>query len=150
MKDPYTLPDLGDAGTRHEVNVFVFRRGSQGVRYLLVQSAPRIESFWRPLVRTVGLDEDLFVASLNAVRFETGLDRSFDLRTPAVGVVRDLGDLRLIDWPVGMELHDPDVRVRSSGRLAAAWRSFDEALRTLGDPTHRQNLLQVHWSVAAA
>jgi len=144
-------PGFGEQGLRHEVQVFVFRVTRSGLQYLLLRPLPRQESVWRPVVETVELDEDLFEAALRGVRNQTGLDHAFDLVAPAPGLVNEIGDLQLVEWPLGYQVRDPHVRLPRRAHLAAmAWKAFDDALRTLPVDIHRQNLLQIHWRLVAA
>lgn len=143
--------DLGDQGVRHEVNVFVFRVANEGLEYLLLQPHPRPDTVWRPVVRQVDWNEDLFQAAVRGVRHQTGLDHAFDLVAPAPGLIHYQGDLQLVEWPLGFMLRDPEVPVRQRPQMAAvAWQGFDAALKVLGMETHRQNLLQLHWRLLAA
>lgn len=152
MRREFAPADLGDLGLRHEVNVFLFRLGPAGPEYLLLQSHPRREAVWRPVVRRVDLDEDLAAAALRAVRAETGLDSPFHLLFPGAGVLSTVGDLQLVEWPLGLRVRAVDAaRLRPRPSLAAAvWQDFQAALRSLEDPAHRQNLLQVHLGLLAA
>lgn len=151
MNPPFRPADLGDLGIRHEVNVFVFRVTASGLEYLLLRTRPRQEAMWRPVVRRVDLDEDLFRAAVRGVQHETGLDHAFDLLAPAPGLIHYQGDLQLVEWPLGFRVRNPEVHLRRRQRLAAvAWQGFDAALKALGMPTHRQNLLQLHWRLSAA
>jgi len=143
--------DLGDAGVRHEVNVFVFRARRGQLEYLLVRPGPQPDSLWRPVVRAIGLDEDLQRAAIAGVRQETGLHAAFDLLCPAPGLGEDVGDLQLIEWPVGYRLRR-DAATRALPRLCETqwrWAGFDQAIQHLGLSIHRQNLLQLHWNLAA-
>lgn len=151
MRNPFAPADLGELGLRHEVNVFVFRAGERGIEYLLLQSNPRAESVWRPVVRAVSLDEDFYRAAIRGVRAETGFDHAFDLVAPGTGLLQSVGDLQVVDWPFGFQVREPRLQPRRSPHLAAvAWQSFEEALRALDLPVHRQNLLQVHGRLLAA
>lgn len=152
MRRGFAPADLGDLGLRHEVNVFLFHLGAAGPEYLLLQSRPRQEAAWRPVVRRVDLDEDLVEAALRAVQAETGLDSPFHVLLPGTGVVHSVGDLQLVEWPLGLRIRGADAaRLRPRPSLAAAvWQGFQEALLALEDPAHRQNLLQVHLRLHAA
>jgi hypothetical protein len=151
MDSRFRPDDLGDLGVLHEVNVFVFRVTPRGLEYLLVQPRPRQEAVWRPVIEAVDLQDDLFRAAVRGVRSETGLDYAFDLVAPAPGLLHHQGDLQRIEWPFGYRLRDPNMPVRCREQLAAfSWQGFDDALRTLGMETHRQNLLQLHWRLLAA
>jgi hypothetical protein len=146
MENTWIPAEFGDLGQRHEVNVFVFRVTESGLEYLLLQPPPRQEAVWRPVVRSVGLGEDLAAAALRGVREETGLDRPFDLVAVDPAPLQELGDLQLVDWPFGFQVRDPLCPVRDGGRFAGfRWQRFDDALRAMPVAVHRQNLMQVHW-----
>ena len=147
---PFQPAEFGDEGLRHEVNVFVYRYGTAGPEYLLLHPHPRQDAIWRPVVGTVDLDEDLRHAALRRVRAETGLEQAWDLVLPAAGLVEDLGDLRLVEWPFGCEARPGWPGPRGHASLAAwDWVVFDQALTILGRSLHRQNLLQLHLRLAA-
>jgi len=147
---PYRPAEFGDEGLRHEVNVFVYRYGTDGPEYLLLHPQPHQDGFWRPVIGAVDLDEDLRHAALRRVRLETGLEQAWDLVIPAAGLVEDLGDLRLVEWPFGCEARPgwPGPRLRDP-RTAWNWASFERALDILSRSLHRQNLLQLHLRLAA-
>lgn len=147
---PFRPAEFGDEGLRHEVNVFVYRYGTDGPEYLLVHPHPRQDALWRPVVGTVDLHEDLRHAALRNLRVETGLERAWDLVAPAAGLVREVGDLRLVEWPFGCEARPGWAGPRVHGPLAAwDWAPFERALDILGRSLHRQNLLQLHLRLAA-
>ncbi len=142
--------DFGDQGTRHEVNVFVFRVQDRGMEYLLLQPQPQHDGVWRPVVNTVRLEEDLEHAVLRSVRQETGLEFPFDLLQGKCPPVHDCGDLQLVGWPFAFQTRTPEVVVRSHAGLAdCEWTRFEDAMRLLTDDMHRQSLLQLHWELAA-
>lgn len=142
--------DFGEQGIRHEVNVFVFRRAATGPEYLLLRPSAQPDSLWRPVVQAVGHHEDLSLAARRAVRREVGLTEAFDLLIPAPGVEEDIGDLHLVGWPVGFCLRRSHLLERAQARAAQlGWMNFDQALHHLGLSVHRQNLLQLHWQLAA-
>jgi hypothetical protein len=152
MKKESRFPpsDLGDQGVRHEVNVFVFRDSLSGPQYLLLRPSRQPDSLWRPVVRAVDHAEDLAHAARRAVRMEVGLTDPFDLVLPAPGVEEEVGDLQLVGWPVGFALrHDPRLDARADGPAQWGWMDFSRALQELGLSVHRQNLLQLHWQLAA-
>lgn len=145
--------EFGDAGLRHEVNVFVYRYGPEGPQYLLLHPQPQPEAQWRPVVGAVDLGETLRRAALRRVRLETGLDRAWDLVLPAPGLVEEVGDLRLVEWPFGCQARPgwagPQPRA-DRGQLADwEWCGFEQALAIIGRSLHRQNLLQLHLRLAA-
>ncbi len=143
--------DFGDTGVRHEVNVFVYRYGDYGPEYLLLRPRPQVDSLWRPVVSAIGHDQDLRRAAVLAVRGEVGLDRPYDLVCPAAGIAEEIGDLKLVDWPVGYFLRDPQLpKLTATGGADTLWMGFRRALHQLGLSVHRQNLLQIHWGLAAA
>lgn len=147
----FSPADFGELGLRHEVNVFVFRVTPAGLEYLLLQPPPRQDAIWRPVVRVVGLEEDLVEAALRGVRHEVGLERPYDLVSLAPAAVRDLGDLRLVGWPFGYQVRDPLAPVRDHGRFAGyMWQRFEQAMQAMAVSIHRQNLLQIHWRLLAA
>jgi hypothetical protein len=149
-KSRFQPDDLGDLGVRHEVNVFVYRDSHKGIEYLLLRPNRRSESLWRPVVKPIGLDQDLRSAAIWAVRAETGLNRAFDLYLPAAGVQEDVGDLHLVGWPIGFRLRDPQAPIQGRPELVSLdWMDFDQALQQIGLSVHRQNLLQLHWQLAA-
>lgn len=142
--------DFGDQGVRHEVNVFVFRQVAARPEYLLLRTSPQPDSLWRPVVQAIGHHEDLTLAARRAVRREVGLTQAFDLVLPAPGVEEDVGDLQLIGWPVGYSLrHAPTLDPGRAQAAALDWMSFEQAMQQLGLSVHRQNLLQLHWQLAA-
>ena len=141
---------FGDLGLRHEVHVFLYRYSGQGPEYLLLRAAPTQEQVWRPVVGPVDWDEDLRHAALRQVRIETGLTQAFDLVAPPTGLVQDLGDLKLVQWPVGFQVASPSVEPRLRGGLTEwDWCSFQQALHILDASLFRQNLLQLHFQLAA-
>ena len=146
----YRPDDFGDRGLRHEVNVFVYRLEQAAPEYLLLRATPRLEQSWRPVVGAVDWDEDLRHAALRQARAETGLLRAWDLVAPAPGLVEEVGDLRLIEWPFGLQAA-PGWHGPRDGRGDAAfdWCGFEQALDVLGRSLHRQNLLQLHLRLAA-
>ena len=149
-EDRWTPADFGELGLRHEVAVFPFRFGPAGPEYLLLMPEPRHEGAWRPVIGPVAWTEDLRRAALRRVSAETGLDHPFDLVAPAPGLVEEIGDLRLVRWPFGFQVPHPDVPLRLRARLVAfRWTPFGDALEVLGEGTHRRNLLQLHFSLAA-
>jgi len=142
--------ELGDMGFRHEVHVFVFRVCGGGIEYLLLQPAPQHEGVWRPVIHPVAHDEQLRHAALRGVRTEIGLERPFDLLTTGQALVRDLGDLRLIEWPFAFQTRQPDSLVQRGSLFAdAQWKPFDDAVRMVTDALDRQNLLQIHYELVA-
>lgn len=142
--------DFGDQGVRHEVNVFVFRQVATGPEYLLLRPSPQPDSLWRPVVQAIGHHEDLTLAARRAVRREVGLTQAFDLVLPAPGVEEDVGDLQLVGWPVGYSLrYAPTLDPDRAQAAALDWMPFEQALQQLGLSVHRQNLLQLHWQLAA-
>ena len=142
--------DFGDRGLRHEVNVFVYRLVAGGPEYLLLQGRPRIEQSWRPVTGAVAWDEDLRHAALRSARAETGLRRAWDLLAPAPGLVEEVGDLRLVEWPFGLQAAPGWLGPRDGrGDAAFDWCGFEQALDALGRSLHRQNLLQLHLRLAA-
>lgn len=142
--------DFGEQGIRHEVNVFVFRKSPTGPEYLLLRPSAQPDSLWRPVVQAVGHHEDLSLAARRAVRREIGLTEAFDLLLPAAGVEEDIGDLHLVGWPVGFCLRHRARLERANTRAAQlGWMDFTQALNYLGLSVHRQNLLQLHWQLAA-
>jgi hypothetical protein len=147
--------DLGDAGLRHEVNVFIYRYRSGGPEYLLLHPQPRHEALWRPVTGAVELDEDLRHAALRRTRVETGLAQPWDIVSPAAGLTQEVGDLRLVEWPFGCQARPGwDGPQPPTGRHASPiadwnWCNFRDALALLGHSLHRQNLLQLHLRLAA-
>lgn len=151
MDSRFSPADLGDLGMRHEVNVFVFRATQTGLEYLLLQPRPRHESSWRPVVQAVSHNEDLFRAAIRGVRAETGLDFAFDLVCPAPGILQEIGDMQLVEWPFGYQVRDPYVPLRRRPQLAAThWMSFKDALHHLDHSAYRQNLLLLHSELQVA
>jgi hypothetical protein len=138
---------FGDRGTRHAVNVFVFRYTADGPEYLLLQSGPKQESLWRPIVRPIAFREDLRRTALEAVKQQTGFRRACELFAPAPGIVEDIGDLRLVEWPMAFLPHQDLPHPPENMR--AEWWDFPHAMAHLGLSSHRQNLLQLHWRLCA-
>ncbi|MAW60028.1 MAG: hypothetical protein CMJ94_04230 [Planctomycetes bacterium] len=141
--------DLGEQGVRHEVNVFVFRRSPEGPEYLLLRPSTQPDSLWRPVVQAIGHHEDLSGAARRAVQLEVGLREAFDLLLPAAGVEEEVGDLHLVGWPVGYYLRRMPPRGPQRAAAQLDWMGFDQAIQQLGLSVHRQNLLQLHWQLAA-
>lgn len=142
--------DFGDHGLRHEVDVFVYRFGAQGPEYLLLLREPRHEEFWRPVTGCIAWDEDLRRAALRRVRAELGLAHAHDLVAPPAGLLEEVGDLRLVHWPVGFQLGYGVEPPCAAGRaLALQWAEFAAALAALGNRAHRGNLMQLHLRLAA-
>ncbi|NQU49877.1 MAG: hypothetical protein HQ519_14590 [Planctomycetes bacterium] len=158
MHSRFHPDDFGDHGLRHEVNVFVYRDSSEGLEYLLLRPQPSADSLWRPVVRVIQFHQDLRQAAVTAVRDEIGLANPFDLHCPALGIEEDVGDLHLVGWPVGFRLRKSSMAIPTGGVTRAAdakqvaqmgWMDFQTALHALGLSQHRQNLLQLHWQLAA-
>jgi hypothetical protein len=150
MSSHFQPDDLGDGGLRHEVNVFVYRSSGRGLEYLLLRPQPSADSLWRPVVRAIQYHQDLRQAAVTAVHEEIGLGNPFDLQCPALGIEEDVGDLHLVGWPVGFRLRSPRVVMPKKRQLAqVGWMDFQGALHALGLSVHRQNLLQLHWQLAA-
>jgi len=106
---------------------------------------------WRPVANPVLLEEDLRAAALRAVRAEIGYPAIAALLSSPAAPPADIGDLRLIGWPFALLLRRPTELTHLSPKLAALrWEGFENALRLLAAPRHRQNLLQVHWRLSAA
>lgn len=142
--------DFGDRGLRHEVDVFVYRFGAEGPEYLLLRREPRHEEAWQPVTGSVGWHEDLRRAALRQVRAELGLDYAHDLVAPPAGSVEEIGDLRLVHWPIGFQLARGAEPQRTPERvLALQWAVFAAALAALANGAHRRNLLQLHLRLAA-
>jgi hypothetical protein len=95
--------DFGQLGLRHEVDVFIYRFAAQGPEYLLLMPEPRHEAFWRPVTGTVEWHEDLLRAALRRARSEVGLAHPHDLVAPGAGLLEEVGDLRLVHWPFGLQ-----------------------------------------------
>lgn len=151
MRNPrYRPADFGDLSLRHEVHVFLYRYASGDPEYLLLRGAPRPQPRWRPAVGPVGWEEDLRQAALRVARRETGVARPADLIAPPTGLLEEVGDLRLIQWPVGLQVaHAVQARHLTETGAAATWCPFREALQALDAPLQRQNLLQLHLVLAA-
>ncbi len=147
---PSRPADFGELGLRHEVDVFVYRHAEGRPQYLLLMPEPRHEGAWRPVTGPVDWHEDLRRAALRRVRSETGLAHPADLVSPMPGLVEEVGDLRLVRWPVGFALPHPDLEPRPAAGLAAwRWTRFEEALDVLEEGVHRQLLLRLHAYLAA-
>jgi len=151
MRNPRFRPaELGDLGLRHEVHVFLYRYAQGGLEYLLLQTTPRTTPHWRPAVGAVGWEEDLRHAALRVAHHETGLAHPFDLLAPASGLLEAVGDMHLVQWPVGLQVPHPDMAPRLPQQVEAAeWCPFKQALQILDAPLQRQNLLQLHLILAA-
>ncbi len=146
----FSPSQFGEEGLRHEVHVFLYRLRAAEPEYLLLQAAPLQEHVWRPVVGAVDWNEDLRQASLRQVRTEVGLSHAFDLIAPATGLVQDLGDLKLVQWPVGFQVPSPSVQPELHGPIMDwNWCPFQQALQILDASLHRQNLLQLHFQLAA-
>jgi hypothetical protein len=150
MERRYLPADLGDLGQRHEVHVFLYRYGEAGPQYLLLQAEPRQERVWRPVVGAIDLDEDVQHAAVRQVFTEVGVAHAFDLISPPWGLISDVGDLQLVQWPVGFQISHPDALLKPSGPIAALnWCGFDRAMHMLDASLFRQNLLQLHLRLSA-
>lgn len=152
MSDRYHLPpaEFGDLGLRHEVDVFVYRFGSDGPEYLLLRHEPRHEETWRPVTGSIDWHEDLRRAAMRRVRAELGLDYAHDLVAPLAGLLEEVGDLQLVHWPVGFQLARGGEELRPQQHVAALqWTMFSAALEALSNGAHRRNLLQLHLRLAA-
>ncbi len=150
MERRYLPADLGDLGQRHEVHVFLYRFREGGPQYLLLQAEPRQERVWRPVVGSIDLDEDVRHAALRQVFTEIGVAHAFDLVSPPWGLISDIGDLQLVQWPVGFQIPHHDLQVKPSGSIAAVnWCQFDDAMHLLDASLFRQNLLQLHLRLSA-
>ncbi len=142
--------DFGDQGLRHEVDVFVFRFGAVGPEYLLLRHEPRLEESWRPVTGSIAWHEDLRRAAMRRVRAELGLDYAHDLVAPQAGLVEEIGDLRLVHWPIGFQLARCAAQPRPLERVRdLQWTDFTAALEALANGAHRRNLLQLHLRLAA-
>lgn len=142
--------DFGALGTRHAVDVFVYRFGPAGPEYLLLMPEPRQEEFWRPVTGTVGWHEDLRGAALRRVRSEVGLQSPHDFVAPGAGLLEEIGDLRLVHWPFGFQWTPAQVEPRLDPRYAAwRWAAFGRALDDLGNGAHRRILIALHLRLAA-
>ena len=150
MSRRYQPAQFGDLSLRHEVHVFPYRYCSDGPEYLLLQATPVQEKVWRPVVGPVDWDEDLRHAALRQVQAETGLTHAFDLVSPATGLVQEVGDLKLVQWPVGYQVAQRTIEPRLKGQVAGwDWCGFEQALHILDASLFRQNLLQLHLQLAA-
>lgn len=150
MSRRFSPAQFGDLGQRHEVHVFLYRYSSRGPEYLLLQAAPTAEKVWRPVVGPVDWDEDLRHAALRQAYVETGLSQAYDFISPATGLIQDIGDLQLVQWPVGVQVGSPRMQPQLRGPVAGwDWCPFDQALKILDASLHRQNLLQLHFQLAA-
>ncbi len=151
MRHPrYRPAELGDLGLRHEVHVFLYRFQRQIPEYLLLSTAPHAQSHWRPAVGPVGWEEDLQQAALRVAHRDTGLSQPYDLIAPPTGLHEEVGDLQLVQWPIGMQVPHPQMTPRLSQNVhAAEWCPFEQALKALDAPLQRQNLLQLHLLLAA-
>jgi len=150
MSRRFSPAQFGDLGQRHEVHVFLYRYSGSGPEYLLLQAAPTAEKVWRPVVGPVDWDEDLRHAALRQVQAETGLTQAFDFVSPPTGLVQDIGDLQIVQWPIGVQVSSPSVQPKVRGRVEGwDWCPFDYALKILDASLHRQNLLQLHFQLAA-
>lgn len=144
-------PDFGDCGLHHEVHVFVYRYALSSPEYLLLQPHPAHDAIWTPVVRSVQVHEAIPLAAVRGVRESTGLDHPFDLVSPPGFVTEEIGDLWVVEWPVGFQLRHPTSDPKRRGCLADyRWAEFDEALQTLTGAAYRSNLLQLHWRLMAA
>lgn len=150
MSRRFQPAQFGDLSLRHEVHVFPYRFRSGGPEYLLLQAAPVQEKVWRPVVGPVDWDEDLRHAALRQVQVETGITQAFDLVSPAAGLVQEVGDLKLVQWPVGYQVPHPAIEPQLREQVAAwHWCPFQQALQILDASLFRQNLLQLHLQLAA-
>lgn len=152
MNELYRFPpaDFGDLGLRHEVDVFVYRYGAGGPEYLLLLHEPRHEECWTPVTGPIRWHEDLRRAALRRVRAELGLDRAHDLVAPTAGMLEEVGDLRLVRWPIGFQIAHDAAPPRPQPRVSALqWAAFAEALAALANRAQRSNLLQLHLRLAA-
>lgn len=142
--------DFGALGTRHAVDVFVYRFGPSGPEYLLLMPEPRQEECWRPVTGTVGWHEDLRRAAMRQVRSEVGLLYPHDLVAPGAGLLEEIGDLRLVHWPFGFQWSRAQVEPRpGEGYAAWRWSAFPRALDDLGNGAHRRILVALHLRLAA-
>lgn len=141
--------DFGDQGLRHEVDVFVYRFGPLGPEYLLLMHEPRHEECWSPVTGPIGWHEDLRHAALRRVHAELGLAHAHDLVSPPGGLVEDIGDLRLVRWPVGFQIAEGAPPRPQPLVTALQWAAFAQALESLANRAHRRNLLQLHLRLAA-
>lgn len=150
MERRYPPAELGDLGQRHEVHVFLYRFGDWGPQYLLLQAEPRQERVWRPVVGSIDLDEDVRHAALRQVFTDVGIAHAYDLVSPPWGLISDVGDLQLIQWPVGFQIPHQDLQIKPRGPIAGLdWCEFDSAMHLLETSFHRQNLLQLHLKLSA-
>ena len=150
MTRKYPPADFGDLGQRHEVHVFLYRFGDWGLQYLLLQAEPRQERVWRPVVGAIDWDEDVRHAALRQVFKDVGVGHAFDLISPPWGLISELGDLQLVQWPVGFQIPHHDALLRPQRAIAAVnWCGFEQAMHLLDASLFRQNLLQLHLRLSA-
>lgn len=141
----YPPAEFGEQGQRHEVHVFLYRFDGDGPQYLLLQAEPKQEGLWRPVVGPIDLDEDLRHAALRQAHAELGLAQAYDFISPPWGLIDEIGDLQLVQWPIGLmsPSHWPRLALGDAIR-DCDWYPFETALKKMDASFHRQNLLQLH------
>ncbi len=131
----------------HRVRVFVFQVLDRRAEFLLLRHKPREEWPLGPVVGTVTPGEKLEDAIRREVLAETGLRRPVHLRELLQPQKELFGDDGLIEWPYAWQAGTPSEPVTQlhPGPMIGElhWMAFEEAFRTLENPTDRDALVRL-------
>ena len=134
----------------HRLLIYVYRRRTSGVEYLVERRWPALEFAWSPIPAEVGYTESLESATRRNMAHPWHApppERLVDLRVCGHVTV---GDLDLIDWGMGYAVRPSwEPRPQELGlRADIAWQPLPVVMGLLEDESARRALFRLH--VAAA
>ncbi len=135
----------------HRVLIYVFRRRSQGVEYLLERRTPALEWSWTPIPAAVGVTESLASAARRSMELEWHAPPPLRLVDLHVCNHESVGDLDLIDWGVGYGVRpewEPSSR-SCPDHAELTWRRLPVALELLEGESARRALFRLHLEAAS-
>ena len=134
----------------HRVMLFVYRRDTpEHLSYLIVRPAPRLESFWQPVVVPIEPGDTVATAAMR--RILSGF------RLPDPDEVVDmhhfehfhLGEFDFVDWAFGCGFRRTIERVELPADLIEyRWEPIDRAFQLIDEEAARRAVMKLHLSLA--
>ena len=127
-----------------QVDVILFYRDKDEIKYLLLKRTEERGGFWQPVTGGVEEGEDLLYAARREVMEETGflkVKKMYDVRYKFNFKV---GDKDITEYVFAFEVDSMDVNFSKREHSEIKWVTYEEALKYLKWETNKEALKKIN------
>ncbi|HOJ63003.1 MAG TPA: NUDIX pyrophosphatase [Spirochaetota bacterium] len=127
-----------------QVDVILFYRDKDGIKYLLLKRTEERGGFWQPVTGGVEEGEDILYAARREVMEETGFLKVKKMYDVKYKFSFKNGDKEITEYVFAFEVDSMNVNFSKREHSEIVWVSYEDALKYLKWDTNKEALKKIN------